>query len=76
MLALDGPLRRRWQNLSGACIHFGPGGLRDVDGAYERWFAESDVEVVLVRPDHLVFGGVDSTEEVRELLHDFISRVG
>ncbi len=44
-------------SVGGVCVHVGGGGpLRDVDGAYARWFATHGCEVVLQRPDFAVFG--------------------
>jgi 2-polyprenyl-6-methoxyphenol hydroxylase-like FAD-dependent oxidoreductase len=60
-----------WQRLGGVSAHVGPGTeYDDVDGGYAAWFAQSSVELVLVRPDFYVFGGgrlEDADELVREL---------
>lgn len=38
------------------CAVGGDGPVRDVDGAYRRWFEERGCSLVLVRPDFYVFG--------------------
>jgi 3-(3-hydroxy-phenyl)propionate hydroxylase/flavoprotein hydroxylase len=43
--------------IGGVTAHVGAHApLRDVDGAYERWFAAHPCAVVLQRPDFTVFG--------------------
>jgi len=44
-------------SLGGVIAHVSPSGaLRDVDGAYARWFEARGVAVALQRPDFAVFG--------------------
>jgi 2-polyprenyl-6-methoxyphenol hydroxylase-like FAD-dependent oxidoreductase len=52
------PEQRAWfASLGGVCVHVGAdSSLRDVDGAYARWFAARSCEVALQRPDFAVFG--------------------
>jgi hypothetical protein len=61
-----------WRRIGGVSVHVGSGpAYEDVDGHYAAWFAERDVEVVLVRPDFYIFGGgalEDTDELVRELV--------
>jgi 3-(3-hydroxy-phenyl)propionate hydroxylase len=45
-------------------------GIVDVDGDYERFFAQHDVEFVLARPDFTVFGGARSAGELPALVGD------
>lgn len=46
-----------WRRLGGYTAHVGPGGDHaDADGHYADWFAERDVELVLMRPDFYVYG--------------------
>ena len=49
--------QRTWfASMAGVCAHVGDEGpLRDVDGAYARWFAARGCEVALQRPDFTVF---------------------
>lgn len=54
---LTADLRERWAAVGGVSTHFGAGSaVIDTDGTYARWFAETGVEVVLLRPDFYVFG--------------------
>jgi len=55
--ALPAHLADWYQALGGNILHVGPGAaVDDVEGAYERWFAELGADVVLQRPDFRVFG--------------------
>jgi 2-polyprenyl-6-methoxyphenol hydroxylase-like FAD-dependent oxidoreductase len=46
-----------WQRLGGVSAHIGSGAnYDDIDGGYGAWFAQRDVELVIVRPDFYVFG--------------------
>jgi 2-polyprenyl-6-methoxyphenol hydroxylase-like FAD-dependent oxidoreductase len=56
-LALGGP-NAAWLDEMGAVVTaVGPGSeLRDVDGAYGKWFGELAAAAVLVRPDFAVYG--------------------
>ena len=48
--------RRFFASLGGVTAHVSrDGALRDVDGAYARWFDASGVAVALQRPDFTVF---------------------
>ena len=49
--------QRAWfASVGGVCVHVGPQApLRDIDGAYARWFAARACEVALQRPDFAVF---------------------
>ncbi|MFC8231407.1 bifunctional 3-(3-hydroxy-phenyl)propionate/3-hydroxycinnamic acid hydroxylase [Streptomyces sp. NPDC057287] len=46
------------------------GGLQDLDGTYERWFAEHGCEVFLARPDFYVFAAGEHKE-----IPGFVSRL-
>lgn len=48
---------RRWfQLIGGVTAHVADtAAVRDLDGAYARWFAEHDCEAFLARPDYYVF---------------------
>ena len=49
--------RAAWERLGGVSVHVGPDSeYHDVDGRYREWFAQSGVELVLVRPDFYAFG--------------------
>jgi len=52
------PVQRAWfAARGGVCAHIaGDAPLRDVDGAYARWFAAHDCAVALQRPDFTLFG--------------------
>jgi 2-polyprenyl-6-methoxyphenol hydroxylase-like FAD-dependent oxidoreductase len=46
-----------WASLRGVSAHVSrDGALRDVDGAYQRWFDDNSAAVALQRPDFTVFG--------------------
>jgi len=49
--------------------------LTDVDGAYERWFAERHAAAVLVRPDFQVFGAVAQLDALPELVDELLDRL-
>jgi 2-polyprenyl-6-methoxyphenol hydroxylase-like FAD-dependent oxidoreductase len=54
--ALSAEQRAWFASVGGVCAHVGSEGpLRDVDGAYARWFAGRGCEVALQRPDFMVF---------------------
>jgi 2-polyprenyl-6-methoxyphenol hydroxylase-like FAD-dependent oxidoreductase len=50
--------------------------LIDVDGAYERWFAQRHAAAVLVRPDFQVFGAVTELDALPQLLDELLERLG
>lgn len=54
-------------------LDFGSGseaGLVDKDGAYARYFAETGVRAILVRPDFYVFGAVEQDEDLEDLVEE------
>jgi len=56
-------------SLGGIGAHVGgAGAVRDVDGAYARWFDEAGVDVVLQRPDFYVFGTAARAEDTSVLV--------
>jgi hypothetical protein len=44
------------------------GPVRDLDGVYERWFADAGVAVVLQRPDFYVFGTAPRADDAGVLV--------
>jgi flavoprotein hydroxylase len=68
--ALDGPTRAEWDELGGTSIYFGPGGIGDADGVYGRWFAGLGANVILVRPDQLIYGSATTDHKVDELVRE------
>jgi hypothetical protein len=48
----------------------GEGGVQDLDGSYERWFAEHGCEVFLARPDFYVFAAGEHGD-----IPQFVSRL-
>jgi 2-polyprenyl-6-methoxyphenol hydroxylase-like FAD-dependent oxidoreductase len=46
----------------------GDGRVRDVDGIYERWFADAGADIVLQRPDFYVFGTAARSEDADGLV--------
>jgi 3-(3-hydroxy-phenyl)propionate hydroxylase len=46
------------------------GPVRDLDGAYARWFAETGAAVALQRPDFYVFGAAPARDDGARLVAD------
>ncbi len=67
--------RAAWQQLGGRSAHFGPGGLKDAEGKYARWFERLNASVVLIRPDFQLFGGVLDQRATDGLVQDLTERV-
>jgi hypothetical protein len=44
--------------------------VRDLDGTYERWFAQTGARVVLQRPDFYVFGTAATLDGADALVAD------
>jgi len=42
----------------------------DVDGTYARWFAQLGVDVVMIRPDHYIYGLAGRLEELPGLIDE------
>jgi 2-polyprenyl-6-methoxyphenol hydroxylase-like FAD-dependent oxidoreductase len=72
---LSAPMYAAWQRLGGRSAHFGPGGLVDSEGKYARWLQQLNAEVVLIRPDFQVFGGVLDPSTTDGLVHNLVERV-
>jgi hypothetical protein len=65
------PTRRAvWERIGGRSAHFGPGGLKDVEAKYARWFEQLDASVVVIRPDFHIFGGVRDPHVADDLIDD------
>jgi len=56
-------------------VQLGGDGLVELDGEYERWFAENDVIGYIARPDFRVFAGIRSPEEIPGLVDDLASQL-
>jgi hypothetical protein len=61
--------QRRWfAGIGGTASKVGPhASIRDVEGAYRRWFESHDCRIVLSRPDFYVYGTGGPTEAPRLL---------
>ena len=57
----------------GASAGVGDGSWDDPSGAWGQWFTEHGAVAVLIRPDHYVFGAVDSPEAITELAAEYAS---
>jgi 2-polyprenyl-6-methoxyphenol hydroxylase-like FAD-dependent oxidoreductase len=70
--------QRAWfASVGGVCAHVGgDGALRDVGGAYARWFAARGCEVALQRPDFTVFGNAKELACAGDLLDRLRAQVG
>ncbi|MFN8641609.1 MAG: bifunctional 3-(3-hydroxy-phenyl)propionate/3-hydroxycinnamic acid hydroxylase [Candidatus Binatia bacterium] len=67
---LDADAAAYFAALGGIAAHVGAGGLEDLDGRYDRWFADHGVAVALQRPDFYVFGGGARIEDGSALVRD------
>jgi hypothetical protein len=47
----------------------------DVEGKYEKYFQENELEAVIVRPDYYVFGGAPSLTHLPVLVEDLCSQI-
>jgi len=69
-LQLDPQAAEFFSTLNGVSVGFGPDSdVRDIDGAYTRWFDSAGVGVVLQRPDFYLFGTAADSNGVNRLLH-------
>src|SRR5215470_6985217 len=69
-LQLDPQAAEFFSTLNGVSVGFGPDSdVRDIDGAYTRWFDSAGVGVVLQRPDFYLFGTAAHSNGVNRLLH-------
>ncbi len=73
-------LARWWARLGGRCFQLSLGGsLQDSTGAYGRWFAALDRDIVLIRPDSYVFGtatGSGAAAALVDALHTALTGAG
>jgi len=67
---LDPELAAWFAEIGGAVVGFGcaDGSLRDVDGAYAKWFGDHGVVAALQRPDFSLFGSAVAAGDVAELV--------
>lgn len=49
--------------------------LHDHDGAWSAWLAANSVVAVLIRPDHYIFGTVETVDEVPALAAEYLTCV-
>ncbi|MGD0063594.1 MAG: bifunctional 3-(3-hydroxy-phenyl)propionate/3-hydroxycinnamic acid hydroxylase [Streptosporangiaceae bacterium] len=77
---LPAGLARWWARLGGRCFQLSPGGpLPDSTGAYGRWFAALERDIVLIRPDSYVFGtatGTGAAAALVDALHTALTGAG
>jgi len=59
-----------WGRLGGRSIYVGGEGAmaEDLDGTYASWFAERDVELILIRPDFVIYGSARDTDAGNDLV--------
>jgi 3-(3-hydroxy-phenyl)propionate hydroxylase len=75
--ALDGETAALFAELGGTSAHVGRDApVRDVDGVYERWFAEHGAAVVLQRPDFYLFGAAPRLADAPALVRALGSALG
>jgi flavoprotein hydroxylase len=74
---LEPDLAAFFASLGGTCAHVAPSGpIRDVNGSYQRWFAEHGVAVALARPDFHVFGTARAVDGAGVLVARLRSALG
>jgi 2-polyprenyl-6-methoxyphenol hydroxylase-like FAD-dependent oxidoreductase len=72
-----------WAKIGGQLTTFDEGvetngsllALKDVEGAYGRWFTDRHAAAVLVRPDFQVFGAVSELDELPRLVDELLDRL-
>ena len=75
--ALTAEQRAFFSSLHGVSAHVSQdGALRDVDGAYARWFEANGAGVALQRPDFAVFGTAQQCADAGALLDALRARLG
>lgn len=63
---LDAETLSWFHKIGGSVTDLSPAGpVRDVDGAYERWYSRHDCDAFLSRPDFYVFGAGDHADVPR-----------
>jgi hypothetical protein len=67
---LSDPAREIWERLGGGCFHVGSGdeAIEDLDGTYAAWFEQRDIDLILVRPDFVIFASASDTREADQLV--------
>jgi flavoprotein hydroxylase len=76
LAALDPDVAAWFTAIGGVAAHVGPGGVRDLDGGYARWFAEAGVDAVLQRPDFYVYGTATGGAETKALVAGLRAALG
>jgi resorcinol 4-hydroxylase (NADPH) len=77
LAALQAQARDYFAALGGVAAHVGAAApVRDLDGTYARWFAETGVGVVLQRPDFYVFGTGATVEDADALVRALQQSLG
>lgn len=68
---LDGELESWFASIDGriASIGCGNASVVDVDGTYQKWFADHGVVAALQRPDFTLFGTATDVSQIPALLH-------
>jgi hypothetical protein len=68
LVNLSAAHRAFWQKIKGLAVHVGGPLLTDVDGSYAAWLESMRAAVVLLRPDHHVFGVSEATADADSLV--------
>jgi len=69
--ALDSCTKRVLDRLDAKIVHFGAsGGAVDVDGFYRRYFQETGIVAVLVRPDFYIYCAAETPERLNGSIAD------
>lgn len=55
--------------------HNGVVQFQETDRLFSNWLAANGIEAVVVRPDHYVYGGAETPEELNGLVSDLVSRL-
>jgi flavoprotein hydroxylase len=75
--ALDAERAAYFASIGGNVAHIAPTApIEDINGSYQRWFAEHGVAIALVRPDFHIFGTAPAVGGAGELVGALRSALG
>ena len=49
--------------------------LQETDRLFSNWLAQNGIKAAIVRPDHYVFGGAATPDELNGLVSDLVARI-
>ncbi len=70
--------RAIWERLEGHILQIGgaKSPVEDVEGTYVEWFARRKIDLVLVRPDFVIFGSAASVQSAGDLILGLAQTLG